>query len=106
MKLGSYIKNINKTRVTTDRLQSHLKKIGATNGDQESINDMLCILQCKGAIDDNLTLAKNKEDLTHHEGIDIRISHVISNYEKSYCISNSNNGNNIFSEKSLHQINF
>ena len=57
----NHVKNVSKKRVTADRLLSHLKKIGTTNWDQESINDMLCILQCKGAIDDNI--AGNEEDL-------------------------------------------
>ena len=48
---------------------------------------MFCILQCKGAIDENLTLAENEEDLTNHKDNDICISHVISHTENLYSIS-------------------
>ena len=39
---------------------------------------MFCILQCKGAIDENLTLAENEEDLTNHKDNDTCMSPVIS----------------------------
>ena len=48
---------------------------------------MFGILQCKGAIDENLTLAENEEDLTNHKDNDICISHVISHTENLYSIS-------------------
>ena len=76
---------MSKKRVTADCLVSHLKKIVATNWDQESINDMLCISQCKGAIDDNI--AGNEEDSTNHDDIDVRMLPVISDPENSYSIS-------------------
>ena len=41
----NHIKSVSQNRVTADPLLSHLRKIGATNWDQESINDMLCVLQ-------------------------------------------------------------
>ena len=50
------IKNVSKKRVTADRLLLHFKKIGVTNCDQDSVNDTMCILQCKGAIDYIFTL--------------------------------------------------
>ena len=40
---------------------------------------MLCILQCKRAIDDNI--AGNEEDLTNHDDTDIHILQVISDPE-------------------------
>ena len=80
----NHIKNVNRKRVMADCLLSHLKKIGATNWDQQSINDMLCILQYKGTIDDNFTLARNEENSTNHQDIDIRISPVIFDSENSY----------------------
>ena len=80
---------MSKKRVTADCLLSHLRKIDETNWDQESINDMLCMLQCKGTTDDNFTLAGNEEDSTNHEDIDIRISPVISYSENSYSISSA-----------------
>ena len=49
---------------------------------------MLCILQCKCAVDDNSTLAGNEEELTNHADIDIRISCVISDSEK-FCLKRS-----------------
>ena len=58
---------MSKKRVTIDRLLSHLKKISVTNWDQESINDMTCMLQCKCAINDNL--ARNEEDSTNYDDI-------------------------------------
>ena len=76
-----------KKRLTADHVLSHLKKIGATNWDQESINDMLCILQCKGTIYDNFTLAGSDEDASNQEDIDILISPVISDSENLYSIS-------------------
>ena len=62
---------MSKKRVTADRFLSHVKKIGATNWCQESINDILCTLQYKGSIDDNIKLPENEEDLTNHEDIDL-----------------------------------
>ena len=61
------IKNVNKKRATVDRLLSHLKKMSVTNWDQESINDMTCILQCKCVINDNL--ARNEEVSTNYDDI-------------------------------------
>ena len=81
----NHVKNVSKKRVTADRLLSHLKKTGTTNWDQESINDMLCILQCKGTIDG--IIAENEEDPTNHDNIDIHRSPVISEPENSYSIS-------------------
>ena len=46
---------------------------------------MLCILKCKGAINDNT--AENEEDSTNHDNIDIQISSVISEPENLYSIS-------------------
>ena len=46
---------------------------------------MLCILQCKRAIDGNI--AGNEEDLTNHDDTDIHILPVISDPENSYSIS-------------------
>ena len=46
---------------------------------------MLCISQCKGAIDDNI--AGNEEDSTNHDDIDVRMLPVISDPENSYSIS-------------------
>ena len=80
----NHIKNVSKKRVTADRVLSYRKKIGATNWDQESINDMLCILQCKETIDDNFTLVGNEENSTNQGDIDTSISPVISNSENSY----------------------
>ena len=42
---------------------------------------MLCILRCKGTIDDNFTLAGNEEDSTNHEDIDIQLTLVLANPE-------------------------
>ena len=81
----NHIKNVSKKRVTADCLLSHLKKIGATNWDQESINDMLCISQCRSAINDNI--AGNEENSTNHDDIDVRMLPVISDPENSYSIS-------------------
>ena len=53
----------------------------------QSINYMLCILNCKGTMDDKFTFARNKEYSTNHEDIDIRISHVISDSENSYHLT-------------------
>ena len=50
------IKNVSKKRVTADRLVLHLKEIVVTNWDQGSVNETMCILQCKGAIDYIFTL--------------------------------------------------
>ena len=83
----NHMKNMSKKGVTADGLLSHLKKIGATNWDQESTNEMICILQCKGAIDDNLE--GNEEDATNHDDIDIRILPVISDSGNSYSISSA-----------------
>ena len=55
-----------------------------TNWNQESINDILCILQCKGTIDDNI--AGKEEDSTNHGNIDIHILPVISEPENSHSI--------------------
>ena len=48
---------------------------------------MMCMLECKGAIDDNLP--GTEENLTNHDDIDIRISPVISDSENSYSISSA-----------------
>ena len=61
----NHIKNVNKRRVTIDCVVNHLNKIGSTNWDQESINDMLCMLQCKGFINDKFTLAESEEESTN-----------------------------------------
>ena len=50
------IKNVSKKRVTADRLVLHLKEIVVTNWDRDSVDDTMCILQCKGAIDYIFTL--------------------------------------------------
>ena len=50
---------------------------------------MFCTLQCKGAIDENLTLAENEEDLTNYKDNDTCISPVISHTENSYSISSA-----------------
>ena len=50
------IKNVSKKRVTADHLLLHLKEIVVTNWDRDSVDDTMCILQCKGAIDYIFTL--------------------------------------------------
>ena len=85
----SHIKNVSQQRVMEDRVPNHLKKIGSKNWNQESINDMLCILYYKGFIDDNFTLAKSKTESNNHGDVVIRISHVIYDSENLYSISRS-----------------
>ena len=46
---------------------------------------MLCILQCKRAIDDNI--AGNEEDLTNHDDTDIHILPIISDPENSFYLN-------------------
>ena len=61
----NHIKNVNKRRVMIDCVVNRLKKTDSTNWDQESINDMLCILQCKGFINDKFRLAESQEESTN-----------------------------------------
>ena len=61
----------------------------ATSRDQESVTDTLRLSQCKDAIDYNLSIRENKEDLTNHDKIGLRISLIMFNYEKLYSITSA-----------------
>ena len=50
---NSNIKNISKKRHPNERILSYLKNKGATNRDEKTVNEVLCLLRAKNLLNSN-----------------------------------------------------
>ena len=56
LKAINHIKNVSKKKATTESLLTYINKSLATNCDEVTIQDTLCILRTKNLIDETLKL--------------------------------------------------
>ena len=57
----SHIKNISKKRPTNERILSYLNKKGATNWDEKTVKEVLCLLRSKNLLNGN-DIAESEEN--------------------------------------------
>ena len=62
-----HIKNISKKKPTTERLLTYTNKSSATNCDEATVEDTLCIPRTKNLIDENVKLLSGNKELVNVE---------------------------------------
>ena len=62
-----HIKNVSKKKPTTKRLLTYINKSSATNCDEVTVEDPLCISRTKNLTDENLKLLSENNELVDKE---------------------------------------
>ena len=63
----NHIKDASKKKPTTERLLTYINKYSATNCDEATVEDTLCVLPTKNVIRDNLKLPSGNNELVDDE---------------------------------------